>query len=121
MECAVLDIHKLVGKKWTILILQELYHNDMTSFNNLKIRLKNPTNRILSRRLKELGKHSLVERKIIQKNPLSVVYALTKKGKDLTDVFNKAKSWGIKYGLTSGNCINKNCNDCKHADYLFSK
>ena len=112
MNCLVLKTQRLLGKKWTILILQELYHSVELSFNQLSIKLHIPTNKIISQRLHELEKNNLIQRKIIHQKPLSTQYTLTQKGHDLTKIFNLLKTWGKQYQEVSPTCLTTNCNQC---------
>tara|TARA_Y100000591_G_scaffold317589_1_gene327467 strand:- start:54 stop:305 length:252 start_codon:yes stop_codon:yes gene_type:complete len=51
-------------------------------------------NRILSRELRELEAHKIINRKIFAKIPPRVEYSLTKKGRTLLPVFDKLNEWG---------------------------
>ena len=112
MGCELLEIQCLFGKKWTSLVMQELYYNQKLSFNELSKKLKTPTNKMVSERLSRLEKNGLINRRVIQEKPLQVEYSLTEKGHDFMDVFNSFKEWGTKYGITPTNCVKNNCNSC---------
>lgn len=113
MNCLVLKTQRLLGKKWTVLILQELYHSQKLSFNQLSKKLNSPTNKIISGRLRELEKEEILQRVMLNEKPLSVRYTLTRKGKDLLQIFNLLKAWGNQYQEGSPDCININCNQCR--------
>lgn len=113
MECDLLRIQKLLGKKWTIMILQELSWNNILSFNQIRKRIKQVTNKILAQRLGELEEEELVQRKVINKRPRRVEYALTEKGKDMVKMWDLMKKWGIKNVLVHQDCLETNCSECK--------
>ena len=113
MGCQLFNIQDLLAKKWTILIMQELYSNKVLSFNQILKKLKTPTNRILSKRLHELEGYSFIIRKLLQEKPIKVEYSITNKGIDLMKVFNIMKKWGIDNKITPKICLKTNCNECK--------
>ncbi len=114
--CQVISVHNALGKKWTVLILQELFHNGSLGFNKLKSKVDGATNKMLSQRLQELEQDRIIERKIVENSPQNHIYALTRKGKDLLLILNKTKEWGIKYNQNPENCVENNCNTCVHLD-----
>lgn len=113
MDCNLLRVQQLIGKKWNIFILEGLLHQKALGFNQLRNRLGKITNRILSARLKTLEKYSLVQRKVIQEKPLLVSYSLTKKGKDFIKIILVIKRWGVEYRLVLQSCISNDCNTCQ--------
>ena len=112
--CPVIDAGKLVGKKWSIAIVQELFFEKKSGFNKLKESLKEISPRILSQRLKEL-EHSKLIRKISAKknNTYYSAYSLTKKGKDLQLIINDLKKWGVKWENIGAQCFNTKCSECE--------
>jgi DNA-binding HxlR family transcriptional regulator len=112
MECKVLGIQSLMGKKWTIRVLDELNEKKVLSYNRLESSIKGITAKLLVKRLNELKDGGIIERKIVNNKPLKVEYRLTKMGKDLLLVVKKLKDWGIEYNLVPKNCSKNNCNAC---------
>jgi len=53
--------------------------------------------RTLSRTLKYLQQMGIVEREVVGTEPFSVVYRLTEKGRDLSDVLSAYRRWGEKW------------------------
>jgi len=112
MTCTLLHLYSLLGKKWTLLILQQLSHQGAQSFNQLANVLRVPTNRMLSTRLGELQEQGIILRKILETKPLHVEYNLTQKGRDLMHIIDAAKQWAISYGDAPNHCIETNCATC---------
>ncbi len=114
-NCALLEIQHVLGKKWTILILQELYHNEKRNFNQLSGRLKHATNRVLSMRLQELETDGLLQKKIIREIPRAVEYQLTEKGTGVMQIFDGMKKWGTEGKLVPRMCSKTNCMECERS------
>ena len=112
-KCAVHAIQNLLGKRWTLFILEELEAKSAANYNRLKAKLPSVTAKVLSQRLSELTHEKIIVRKVLQKSPLHVEYQLSAKGKDLMHVLKKMKDWGISYNLVPANCTSMNCNDCR--------
>ena len=54
-----------LAKKWTIMILLELYKGEeWKRFSELRTRMKEITPKVLSERLKELEEHGLIENRV---------------------------------------------------------
>ncbi len=120
MECNVHRVQNLLGKKWTIRILEELRTEERLSFNDLRKSIMGVTQKVLSQRLGELETEDLVERIVLRERPLNVRYRITPKGADLDMIFRKLKEWGLAYGLVPMGCADRNCNECvKSAEECF--
>ena len=84
-ECSVRRAVNFLGKRWTLLILLELYKgkSEWKRFSQIKKNLDNITPKILSARLKELKKEKLIEKRVNAKEfPIKSEYRLTKSGED---------------------------------------
>lgn len=100
IECPIYKTLKIVGKKWTLLILRELQCRKPSRmrYNELQRSLNWISPTILSSRLKEMEKNGLINRKIHPNDvPVKVEYSLTEKGKDLYKVIMSMKEWGIRW------------------------
>ncbi|MBD3261879.1 MAG: transcriptional regulator [Candidatus Altiarchaeales archaeon] len=79
---------KVLGKRWSMPIIKELYHADTLGFMELKRRLNNVTPKMLSQRLKELSEHQILRKKDAE-NPKRTNYYLTNKGWHTYYIINK--------------------------------
>ena len=114
-ECAIYNISNVIGKKWTLLILLELYKGNYKwkRFSELKYKLKYITQKMLSLRLKELEKEKLLEKKIDNSRvPIKCEYKLTKSGKDFISIIKQMKKWALKCGKASETCNIQECKMC---------
>ncbi len=91
--CGVDKTLKIIGGKWTLLLLHNLFEGDKR-FGQLQRSLIGVSPKTLSQRLKELEKHKIIKRKVFAEIPLHVEYSLTEKGKSLKNIFNQMESWG---------------------------
>lgn len=84
---------KIIGSKWTILILRELCEGTKR-FGELQRALTGISPKTLSVRLDELEKNGVVKKKVFAEVPLKVEYSLTPKGQSLREIIGKMKEWG---------------------------
>jgi DNA-binding HxlR family transcriptional regulator len=88
----VADIFDLIGKKRVVFILKAL-SDGHDSFMDIRRYISNPSAKILTERLDELGKVHLIERRILSPKPLKIRYYLTPRGKELADICQHIASW----------------------------
>lgn len=89
---ATLDV---IGGKWKPIILCNLGHEPLCS-GELKRRMPNVTQKMLTQQLRELEKDHIVSREVYNQVPPKVVYALTDEGKTLRDILIEMSVWGEK-------------------------
>jgi len=114
-SCTIYKTSEFVGKRWTILILLELYRDGMSPkrFNSLKASLPNITQKILSERLKELEEEGLVSKKVDSTSfPVKSEYSLTKAGCEFMDVIKTMKTWALKWKIRNKLCKSTDCINC---------
>jgi DNA-binding HxlR family transcriptional regulator len=93
--CPIATGFKLLGKRWTIEIVRQLFLGD-SKFNEL---LKGTTGinpRMLSLRLKELEDHGVVERKVFEGRPVNIQYSLTIPGRETIPVMFAMARFSMK-------------------------
>ncbi len=84
---------RVIGSKWTILILQELCRGTRR-FGQLLQALDGISPRTLSLRLKQLEKNGIIHRRTFAVVPLRVDYSLTTKGQSLRSIIRVIQRWG---------------------------
>lgn len=114
-NCTVFLTMEYLSKKWTILILHELYKGEeWKRFTELKNSMKDVTPKILSERLKELEKEGLVEKRVdTTTSPIKSEYRLTPASLELMDIVHEIKSWALKWKIDNIPCGNQNCKMCR--------
>ena len=91
--CGVIKTTKIIGSKWTILILHTLCSGTMR-FGQLQKTLIGISPKTLSDRLRMLEKEGIITKKVFAEVGLHVEYSLTPKGITLKEIFDKMDTWG---------------------------
>ncbi len=113
--CPLKETLKLLGKRWTILIIKEIYYSKRKklSFMELKRLLSGVSTKMLSERLKEMQENGLLERKVKDDvKPSRVYYLLTGKGGDACDILDALREYGKKWGGEKVDCKKSDCELC---------
>ena len=115
-ECTIYRTVDFVSKRWTLLILLELYKgkNKWKRYSHIKRNLTGITAKILSLRLKELEKEGLITKKVNSKNyPIKCEYALTKRGEAFIVIIKDIKKWALKWKFKNDFCNKTECKECE--------
>ena len=83
-------VAKIIGSKWTLLILNSLLKGTKR-FGQLQKELDNINPRTLSKRLQDLEKEGYINKKIYAEVPARVEYSLTKKAEVFKQVVKAAR------------------------------
>lgn len=105
----------IIGKRWTIHILLELYKGEKKEkrFNELKRKLGDVTPKVLSERLIELERDGLIEKRVDSSTlPLKSEYFLTESGMDFIKIIQAIKRWGLKWKFQNKECEKALCMYC---------
>lgn len=89
---AIQDAFEILGRKWSALILHLLLLGEL-HFCELQRGLPDLSDRILSRRLKDLEEAGLVERHVCTAAPVRVSYSLSPRGAALRPVLEGIAVW----------------------------
>jgi len=87
---------ELVGKRWTGAILLVLMDGPLR-FSEVRQRVPELSDRLLSERMKELEREGIVERHVVDAAPVRVEYCLTSKGRALEPAVGALKSWAREW------------------------
>jgi len=115
-KCPVYTTMNFIGKKWTLVVLLELYKGKTKwkRYSELKRRLPKITAKVLSMRLKELEKQGLVLHKVNAETfPVKSKYRLGKSGEDFIAVIKDIKKWGLRWKVKNEHCENMDCRECE--------
>ncbi|MEX0785347.1 MAG: helix-turn-helix domain-containing protein [Dehalococcoidia bacterium] len=96
--CPIARTLDLVGERWTLLIVRELFFG-ADKFTGLQENLPGIPARVLSDRLKKLEEHGLVARQVYSEHPLRASYHLTELGQSLKPVLGVMAAWGMDHTL----------------------
>lgn len=95
-ECPINHTFKLVGKKFTMLIIRNMIHRDHKRFNQL-LEIEDINAKVLSARLKEMEEDGLIERKIYPDKPVRIEYTITEKGRALAPILDQLSAFSMRY------------------------
>ena len=114
-NCTVYRTMDYLAKKWTIMILLELYKGEeWKRFSELKSRMKEITPKVLTERLKELIDQGLVENRIdASVMPAKSEYRLTEASRELMPCIREIKMWALKWKIHNPECASQQCFLCK--------
>lgn len=116
--CTVYRTMAYLSKKWSMLILLELYkRGDDTEgwmrFSEIRISMSDITPKILSERLKELEGEGLVEKRVtVDSFPIKSEYRLTESALELMAVVHDLKMWALKWKIDNVPCMKQDCRNC---------
>jgi DNA-binding HxlR family transcriptional regulator len=120
-NCPIFLVTRILGKRWAILVLQELLASknpEGAQFGELHRAISWVSPKVLTQRLRELEREGIVNR-IVDASviPARVHYSLTEKGMDFEPILDHMQRWGMKYGgeKTVG-CLGggpSSCSECK--------
>jgi len=113
--CTVNLTVKYLAKKWTLLILLELYKGEdyCRRFSELRDALGDITPKVLSARLHELEDEGLITKTVDASSfPVKAEYRLTESGVEIIDVIKDIKRWALKWKIDNIACGNQDCRMC---------
>ena len=97
-KCLVTAAVGIIGGKWKPIILYILAE-DIHRFGQLRKRLPNITQKMLTQVLRELETDGVINRKAYAEVPPKVEYSLTKLGETLRPVLDLLHQWGEDHAL----------------------
>ena len=92
-NCPITYAMKIIGGKWKPIIFMRLSQG-VNRFGILSRSIDGISKNMLTRELRELEAHKIINRKIFAEIPPRVEYSLTKKGRTLLPIFDKLNEWG---------------------------
>ncbi len=94
-SCPIEATFKIIGKKWTVLIVREMLRGTK-QFNRFLENIEGITPKVLTDRLRELQKFGIVKRRIVSEYPVRVEYEMTDLGKEFEPVLLAAASFSMR-------------------------
>ena len=94
LNCPVARALKIVGERWTMLIVRDLLIDGRARYQTLMKSLEGVSPNTLSARLKRLEAAGVVDKEIYQGNPPRAEYILTARGRELGSVVGALYAWG---------------------------
>ncbi len=97
LKCPVARTLDIIGERWTILILRDLFLDGPCKFQDFERSLTGISATTLSARIKTLEAHGIVARKFYTNHPPRAEYVLTDKGRTLGPMLKMMLDWGTKH------------------------
>jgi DNA-binding HxlR family transcriptional regulator len=111
--CPLEGIIDVISKKWALLIINILGHNEKLRFNDLMKELNGISPKTLADTLKKLQDESLVNREAFAEIPPRVEYSLSQEGIELRQAIIPILKWAAtrehrtkKCAASKGRCLN---------------
>jgi DNA-binding HxlR family transcriptional regulator len=96
-ECPIARALDVIGEKWSLLILRDLFRKGPQRFLDLQKSAIGIAPNTLSARLKALEARDIIASRLYEKHPPRLEYFLTAKGKSLGPILKALYDWGKKY------------------------
>ncbi|MHB1104573.1 MAG: winged helix-turn-helix transcriptional regulator [Devosia sp.] len=97
LKCPVARTLDIIGERWTILILRDLFLDGPRKFQDFERSLAGISATTLSARLKRLEGYEIVARRFYAEHPPRAEYFLTDKGRTLGPILKQLLDWGIRH------------------------
>lgn len=104
-HCALDITMNFIGGKWKCVVLWYLKKKTLR-FSEIKKRIPDITEKMLSIQLKALEADGIINRKVYgDKPPIRVEYSMTEFGESLIPAINAIALWGRKHGNEKGEIV----------------
>jgi DNA-binding HxlR family transcriptional regulator len=97
-DCPVARALDVIGEKWSLLVLRDLFRKGPLRFQELEGGLPGVAPNTLSARLKTLESQGVIGTRLYESHPPRYQYFLTDKGKALGPLLKALHGWGEHYG-----------------------
>lgn len=95
-SCPVACALDLVGDRWTMLVIRDLFRG-LTRYGEFLASPEGIPTNILAERLQRLENAGLITSEPYQQNPPRYAYTLTPKGTDLKPVLGSLATWAMRH------------------------
>ena len=96
-SCPIEHTVNLIGHKWKVLILRNLFNNGTQRFSELSKGINGISQKMLTQQLRQLETDGIIFRKIYPEVPPKVEYSLTALGQSLKPILDEMNTWGIEH------------------------
>ena len=96
--CPIENTFKIIGKRFTVLILRNMINSKQNKFNQLLNSIEQGNPKTLTIRLREMEKSGLIKRKVYyQETPVRIEYYPTEKGLALQPILDMMAGYSMHY------------------------
>ncbi|HOT02729.1 MAG TPA: helix-turn-helix domain-containing protein [Methanolinea sp.] len=114
-SCTVSQTVRYLSKRWTLLIILEIYKGEgyTRRFSEIRGAIPGITPKVLSERLKELEEEEIIVRTVdATAFPVRTEYTLTESGLEVIGIIRDIKRWALKWKIENIACRNQDCKEC---------
>lgn len=102
--CPLDGVIETIGKKWSLLVVNEIGNHGSLRYNDILKELKGISPSTLTIMLKELEHEDILSRQAFNEIPPRVEYSLTSRGKGLRKAIIPLLQWATKKGNFNMHC-----------------
>ena len=95
--CPIEHTVNLIGHKWKVLILRNLFNNGTQRFIELSKGINGISQKMLTQQLRQMEADGIIYRKVYPEVPPKVEYSLTELGTSLSPIMEEMNRWGIEH------------------------
>ncbi len=96
-QCPVATTVRLIGNKWKLLILRDLFYGGNKRFGDLLKSVTGISKKVLTDNLRSLESDGLIDREVFAEVPPRVEYSLSQLGQTLKPILDAMYIWGMDY------------------------
>ncbi|QIB68693.1 winged helix-turn-helix transcriptional regulator [Aminipila butyrica] len=96
-SCPIEHTVNLIGHKWKVLILRNLFHQGTQRFGEIHKGIHGISQKMLTQQLRQLEADGILCRKVYPEVPPKVEYSLTALGESLKPILDEMNKWGIEH------------------------
>ncbi|WP_085833926.1 winged helix-turn-helix transcriptional regulator [Clostridium merdae] len=96
-SCPIAHTVDLIGHKWKVLILRNLFHNGTQRFGEIYKGIEGVSQKMLTQQLRQLEADGIIYRKVYPEVPPKVEYSLTALGSSLKPILDEMNKWGTEH------------------------
>lgn len=114
--CTIYKTADFIGKRWTLVILLEIYKgsDNWKRYSEIKKSIPGITPKILSLRLKELESEGMISKKVDKSvMPIKSEYSLTRRGVEFVKIIKSMKKWALEWKFKNKVCDGQDCRHCE--------
>lgn len=94
---AVHDSMDVLNGKWKISVISSICYHNTRRFSDILNDVNGISNKMLSKELKELEMDKLIQRRVLDTQPIRVEYRLTEYGQTLRTLIDNLSDWGKEH------------------------
>lgn len=96
-SCPIEHTVNLIGHKWKVLILRNLFNNGTQRFIELSKGINGISQKMLTQQLRQLEADGIIHRNVYPEVPPKVEYSLTELGASLKPILDSMNLWGQEH------------------------